>query len=187
MPLTSPILTAGRAHFVRNSGYYLKSPFEKINSVVKLAKKKPILHADLIEGLRNDEYAAEYLSQIVRPAGIVSTRAGVIAKVKQNGLLAIQRLFLLDTNALEKSYPMFEKTKPDFIEVLPGIIPHMISEVYERTGIPICAGGLVRTAGDVERAIEAGAAAVTTSNRELWKHTGRDDRRMPASSPPATG
>lgn len=148
----------------------------QIQPIVQLAKshgKKPLLHADLIEGLKNDEYAAEYLCQIVKPAGVVSTRAGVIAKTKQNGLLAIQRLFLLDSSALEKSYTMFERTKPDFIEVLPGVIPHMIAEVGERTSIPVFAGGLIRTVDDVEQAIRAGAAAVTTSNAELWHHFAR--------------
>lgn len=151
----------------------LDTHISQISSIVQLAKshgKKPLLHADLIEGLKNDEYAAEYLCQVVKPAGIVSTRAGVIAKTKQNGLLAIQRLFLLDTNALEKSYAMFKRTQPDYIEVLPGVIPHMITEVSERTGIPVFAGGLIRTVNDVEQAIAAGASAVTTSNVELWKH-----------------
>jgi glycerol uptake operon antiterminator len=151
----------------------LDTHISQIQPIVDLAKshaKKPILHADLIGGLKNDEYAAEYLCQIVKPAGIVSTRAGVVEKTKQNGLLAIQRLFLLDTNALEKSYALFERTKPDFVEVLPGIIPHMITEVQKRTGIPVFAGGLVRTVNDVEQALHAGASAVTTSNYELWKH-----------------
>jgi glycerol uptake operon antiterminator len=133
-------------------------------------RKKLILHADLIEGLKNDEYAAEYLCQQIRPAGLISTRAGVIAKTKQNGLLAIQRLFLLDTNAVEKSYALIERTQPDYIEVMPGVIPHMITEVHERTRIPVFAGGLIRSVEDVERAIEAGAAAVTTSRTELWRH-----------------
>ncbi|THF82253.1 glycerol-3-phosphate responsive antiterminator [Cohnella fermenti] len=151
----------------------LDTHINQLRPIVELAKshgKKPLLHADLIEGLKNDEYAAEYLCQIVKPAGIVSTRAGVIAKTKQNGLLAIQRLFLLDTNALEKSYVLFERTKPDFIEVLPGVIPHIIAEVSQRTGVPIFAGGLIRTVSDVELALGAGATAVTTSNYELWKH-----------------
>lgn len=151
----------------------LDTHISQLKSIVELTKargKKPLLHADLIEGLKNDESAAEYLCQIIRPAGLVSTRTGVIAKTKQNGLLAIQRLFLLDTNALEKSYALFARTKPDYIEVLPGVIPHMITEVYERTGVPIFAGGLVRTANDVEQALKAGASAVTTSNPELWNH-----------------
>jgi glycerol uptake operon antiterminator len=84
--------------------------------------------------------------------------------------LAIQRLFLLDSSALEKSYTLLERTRPDFIEVLPGIMPHIIKEVRERSGIPIFAGGLIRSVSEVELALEAGATAVTTSNKELWDH-----------------
>ncbi|KIL38860.1 glycerol-3-phosphate responsive antiterminator GlpP [Gordoniibacillus kamchatkensis] len=151
----------------------LDTHVNQIKSIVDLARsrgKKPLVHADLIDGLKNDEHAAEYICQIVNPAGVVSTRAGVIAKTKQNGLLAIQRLFLLDTNALEKSYTLIERTNPDYIEVLPGVMPHIISEVCQRTGIPVFAGGFIRTVNDVEQALHAGASAVTTSNAELWKY-----------------
>lgn len=151
----------------------LDSHISQIKSVVDMVRangKKALLHADLIEGLKNDEYAAEFLCQVVRPAGLISTRASVIAKTKQNGLLAIQRMFLLDTNALEKSYKLLERTEPDYIEVLPGVMPHMITEVWERTKTPIFAGGLIRSVEDVERALSAGAVAVTTSKAELWKH-----------------
>jgi glycerol uptake operon antiterminator len=151
----------------------LDSHIGQLRSIVDLAKansKKILLHVDLVEGLKNDEYATEYLCQQVRPAGLISTRAGVITKTKQNGLLAIQRLFLLDSSALEKSYTLLERTRPDYIEVLPGIMPHIIKEVRERTGIPIFAGGLIRSVSEVELALEAGATAVTTSNKELWDH-----------------
>ncbi len=36
------------------------------------------------------------------------------------------------------------------------------------TGIPIFAGGFIRTVQDVENALQAGATAVTTSDTELW-------------------
>lgn len=89
---------------------------------------------------------------------------------KTKKVLAIQRIFLLDSHALEKSYQLIEKTEPDCIEVIPGAMPHIIREVKERTGKPIYAGGLIRTVDDVERALEAGAVSVTTSNKDLWKH-----------------
>lgn len=133
------------------------------------AGKRILLHADLIDGLKSDDYAAEFLCQHIRPAGLISTRANVVAKTKQNGLLAIQRMFLLDSGALEKTYALAEKTKPDYIEVLPGLLPHLIREVKERTGTPVIAGGLIRTAEEAEAALRAGAAAVTTSQRDLWR------------------
>ncbi|MWC30035.1 glycerol-3-phosphate responsive antiterminator [Paenibacillus sp. MMS18-CY102] len=131
--------------------------------------KKLLLHADLIDGLNHDEHAAEFLCQSIRPAGIISTRTTVIQKTKQNGLIAIQRMFLLDTGALERGIALAKQNRPDYIEVLPGVIPPIIREVAERTGIPALAGGLIRTEQDVAAALEAGAAAVTTSDRQLWK------------------
>ncbi|TAI19358.1 glycerol uptake operon antiterminator GlpP, partial [Bacillus velezensis] len=44
-----------------------------------------------------------------------------------------------------------------------------IQEIKEKTGIPIFAGGFIRTEEDVEQALKAGAVAVTTSNTKLWK------------------
>lgn len=154
-------------------GVFLDTHIGQLKSVYDMAhklNKKMFLHADLVQGLKSDEYATEYLCQEIRPAGLISTRSSVILKAKQKGVIAIQRVFLLDTNALEKSYTLLEKTKPDYIEVLPGAIPKLITEVYERTRIPILAGGLIRSVEDVNLALEAGAAAVTTSNHDLWKH-----------------
>lgn len=150
----------------------LNSHIGQLKSLVQLAKskgKKMLLHADLVQGLRNDEYAAQFLCQDVKPAGLISTRKNVVLTAKKHGLISIQRLFLLDSIALESSYKLLETTKPDYIEVLPGVMPHIIKEVYEKTGIPIVAGGLIRERREVENALKAGASAVTTSRRELWK------------------
>ncbi|WLR51391.1 glycerol-3-phosphate responsive antiterminator [Bacillus tianshenii] len=149
----------------------LDSHISQVKSIVQTAKrhdKKMFLHVDLIQGLKNDEFATEYLCQEIRPAGLISTRANVIVTAKKKGIYAIQRLFLLDSHALEKSYRLLEKTDPDFIEVLPGVMPNMIHEVKERTQIPIFAGGLIRTADEVQAALEAGASAITTSRSGLW-------------------
>lgn len=150
----------------------LNSHIGQLKSLVQLAKgkgKKLLLHADLVQGLRNDEYAAQFLCQYIKPAGLISTRKNVVLTAKKHGLISVQRLFLLDSIALESSYKLLETTKPDFIEVLPGVMPHIINEVYKKTGIPIVAGGLIREKREIKEAIEAGAIACTTSRKELWK------------------
>lgn len=156
----------------------LDSHVGQLKNLVELTKfhdKKLLVHADLIGGLKNDEHAAEFLCQNIKPAGLISTRANVILKAKQNNVLAIQRLFLLDSSALETSYHILERTQPDYIEVLPGVMPAIIKEVHEKSGISILAGGLIRSVKDVENALLAGAAAVTTSRKELWKHYSKDE------------
>lgn len=144
------------------------SNLKSIKNEAERYGKKIIIHADLIQGLKTDDYAADFLCNDIRPSGIISTRSNMILKAKAKGIIAIQRMFLLDTIALEKSYSLIERTKPDYIEILPGVIPQIISEVHERTGIPIISGGLIRSEEHVHAALDAGAKAVTTSNQQLW-------------------
>jgi len=137
--------------------------------LVHQANKKLFLHMDLIQGLQSDGYATEYLCQEYRPYGILSTKSSVIQKAKQKGVVAVQRIFLIDNSALEKSCKLLESTQPDVIEVLPGGMPSVIRKVKDRTNLPILAGGFISSRTDVELALQAGAEAVTTSNKNLWR------------------
>jgi glycerol uptake operon antiterminator len=148
----------------------LDSHIGQLQSLIALAnkqQKKVLLHADLVQGLKGDEYAAQFLCQSIRPAGLISTRLPVIKEAKKKGLIAIQRLFLLDSQALKTSYRLLDTNRPDYIEVLPGIIPTIIKEIVTNTNIPTLAGGLIRTKEDVRQALAAGAVAVTTSEPKI--------------------
>lgn len=150
----------------------LDSHIGRLRPLVDLAQahgKNLLVHADLIEGLKNDEAGAEFLCQQIRPDGIISTKGSVIMQAKKNGMLAIQRIFLLDSSSLRKSYELLKRSAPDYIEVLPGIMPSIIAEVRQESGLPILTGGFIRSESDVEQALAAGAAAATTSRPELWK------------------
>lgn len=161
----------------------LKSPYEygvllemhvsRLKAVYEMAHrydKKMFLHMDLVQGLKNDEYATEYVCQELKPYGVISTKASVILKARQKKVKTMQRMFLLDSSSLEKSYQLMERTQPDYIEVLPGLMPKYIQEVKEKTGRLVFAGGLIDTVEEVEQAIEAGASSITTSNKDLWRH-----------------
>ncbi|TVY12037.1 glycerol-3-phosphate responsive antiterminator [Paenibacillus cremeus] len=139
-----------------------------IAQLVRQHRKQLLVHVDLIHGLKNDDHAIEFLCQTVKPAGIISTRASAVATAKKHKTLGIQRHFILDSTALEMTYKQSEKNQPDYLEVMPGVMPHIIAEMRQRIGIPILAGGLIRTLEDVLQALQAGAIAVTTSRRELW-------------------
>ena len=144
----------------------------QLKHVVDMAhahRVKLILHADLIQGLRSDEHGVQYLCQEIQPDGIISTHSQVIETARKRGVLTIQRIFLLDSHSLETSYRVIRSMQPDYIEVLPGIIPELIQEVFQETRMPILAGGFLRTPLQVKQALDAGATAVTTSNRDLWK------------------
>lgn len=142
---------------------------KNVHQMAKSANKKMIYHMDLINGIKGDDYATEFICQEFNPYGLISTKKSVILKAKQKGVLAIQRIFLIDSHALVNSYNLVKKTKPDFIEVLPGSMPWMIKEVKEELDTPIFAGGLIRTVEEAENALNAGATAITTSKTDIWK------------------
>lgn len=149
----------------------LETRLSQLESTVKYAKqhkKKVLIHADLVQGLKVDEFGLEYLVHNVKIDGIISTKASVIAYAKKHNIIGIQRLFALDSHALKHNMNICKKIKPDYIEILPGVLPNIIKEIYDETGIPIIAGGLIRTQEDVDTAINASAYAVTTSNKALW-------------------
>lgn len=162
---------------------FLESPYEigvilethlaqikHITQMAKKANKQLFFHVDLINGLKNDEYGTQYLCQEFKPFGIISTKSGVIQQAKKYNVISVQRMFMIDSHAMERSFKSIEKAEPDYIEVLPGAVPHMIKEVTARFNFPIFAGGLIRTAQEVEEALAAGAVSITTSKTELWEH-----------------
>ncbi|WP_214820024.1 MULTISPECIES: glycerol-3-phosphate responsive antiterminator [unclassified Exiguobacterium] len=144
------------------------SRLEPIFKLLEKHQKKVFIHMDLIQGMKADEFATEYVCQTYRPFGVISTKGNVIVRAKQNHVLTVQRLFLIDSTSLEKSIKHIERSKPDYIEVLPGIVPKYIRRIQERTGIPVFAGGLIETTEEVDAALAAGASVITTSNRKLW-------------------
>lgn len=82
--------------------------------------------------------------------------------------MTVQRVFMLDSLALKTLPGQLNVGKPDFIEILPGIIPRVIGEVAAATSTPVIAGGLIRYKDEVMAAMRAGAAAVSTSSPPVW-------------------
>ncbi|MGN8647481.1 glycerol-3-phosphate responsive antiterminator [Gracilibacillus sp. HCP3S3_G5_1] len=149
----------------------LETRIAQLSQIIQHAKKhnkKVLVHADLINGLKVDQYGMEYLIRQVKVDGIISTRANVISMAKKSNIVAIQRLFAIDSSAIEKNIELVVKTQPDYIEVLPGIIPTVLEEVANKTGLPVIAGGLIKSQQDIDNALQQGAIAITTSNVELW-------------------
>lgn len=138
---------------------------EKVRRSGKLA----IVHIDLVEGLSAREVAVDALQSLCRPDGVISTRPPLIRRARQLGLLTVQRAFILDSLSLDNLPAQLSVGKPDFIEILPGIMPRVIAELAQKTATPIIAGGLVKYKEEVMAAIRAGAAAVSTSSPAVWE------------------
>ncbi|MFW5998996.1 MAG: glycerol-3-phosphate responsive antiterminator [Halanaerobiaceae bacterium] len=127
------------------------------------------LHIDLIRGIAQDKEGVEYLANNNLCDGIVSTKSNLIKVAMKNDLMAIQRLFLLDSAALKTGKHFLLNNQPDAVEILPGIAaPYFIKHIQKKHLCPVIAGGLIRTREEVKKIVKKGALAVSTSNSELW-------------------
>lgn len=135
---------------------------------IKTAGKTAIAHIDLIEGLGQREIAVNFLAERTHIDGILSTRTNLIRQAHQLGIIAIQRLFLLDSMALDNLKKQSSYSYATAIEILPGLMPRIITEVVEIVSKPVIAGGLIRNHEDAVAALKAGAIAISTTKAELW-------------------
>lgn len=136
---------------------------------VKNANKLAIVHLDLISGLSSKDISVDFIAKNTKADGIISTRPANIKRAKQLNLLTILRFFIFDTISFVNVERSLKQVTPNMIEILPGIMPKMISEINRMVSIPIIAGGLIEEKNDVIEALNAGALAISTSNHRIWK------------------
>lgn len=149
--------------------FHLSANIMTIGNDIKKAKehKKYIfVHIDLAEGIGKDRTGIKWLSQLGTD-GIISTRAQLIRNAKDCGLTAIQRFFVLDSKGMGSISEMIDATRPDLIEIMPGVIPKALS-IFSEKGIPVIAGGLIETKAEITAALSSGAIAVSTGKSHLW-------------------
>ena len=138
-----------------------------IPGIVETLKEKGktvIVHADLINGLSGKDIAVDYIATRTRADGIISTRDNLVKRAKELGLVAGERSFIVDSMALENT----RTTRPDFLEVMPGLLNRVIREL-SGLGIPIVAGGLIRDKEEILSALNSGAIAISSTSPEIWK------------------
>ncbi len=131
------------------------------------AGKKIFLHMDLAEGIGKDKSGIEYVKQ-KGVDGIISTRVSIIKAAREAGLFTVQRFFIVDSQSVSTTLEGIKASKPDMIEIMPGIATKVIADLKGKLNIPIIAGGMIESRMEVRDALQSGATAVSTSKRELW-------------------
>lgn len=130
--------------------------------------KKVIVHIDLIQGLASDEFGCEYLCQVLKADGVISTKGKILEAAKKNKRIAILRVFLIDSKSLEKGIALVNNVKPDYMEILPAIATEIIPYIQQNCSVALIGGGLVRTVKQVEDGLKAGMQAVSVTKEEIW-------------------
>ena len=142
-----------------------------ISSIVEMIKdsgKYAVVHMDLIQGLGNKEISVDLLNQQTRADGIISTRPVMIRRAKELGLFTVLRFFAIDSMAYESIQKQTAAVCPDVIEILPGLMPKVIRKICQTVRRPVIAGGLISEKEDIMAALKAGAAAISTTNQQVW-------------------
>ena len=138
---------------------------------IKAAGKKAMVHIDLIAGLSAKEISVEFIARQTRADGIITTKPALVRWAKELGIFAVLRFFVIDSLALkniENLEMQCGTSRPDFIEVLPGVMPKVLGRIAKVSRIPMIAGGLITEKEDVIAALSAGAIAVSSTNQDVW-------------------
>ena len=138
---------------------------------IKAAGKKAMVHIDLIAGLSAKEISVEFIARQTRADGIITTKPALVRRAKELGIFAVLRFFVIDSLALKNIEDLEMQcgtSRPDFIEVLPGVMPKVLGRIAKVSRIPMIAGGLITEKEDVIAALSAGAIAVSSTNQDVW-------------------
>lgn len=139
---------------------------------IKAAGKKAMVHIDLIAGLSAKEISVEFIARQTRADGIITTKPALVRRAKELGIFAVLRFFVIDSLALkniENLEMQCGTSRPDFIEVLLGVMPKVLGRIAKVSRIPMIAGGLITEKEDVIAALSVGAIAVSSTNQDVWK------------------
>ena len=148
---------------LRGNGLTLGPSIRRIHAAGKLAA----VHLDLVEGVRADPRGVAWLGQLGADA-IITSHGRLMPVIRGEGAVAILRLLLSRRTHLDTSFTAVSRAGPDIIEVLPGVILPALAALIPSFGVPLLAGGFIRTEADAEDVIAAGAVGITTSAPNLW-------------------
>jgi glycerol uptake operon antiterminator len=145
--------------------------FEVLSMAAKRKHRRPFIcvNVDMVGGVAADASGINYLSD--EADGIISTRRHVIEIAKKCHMITIQRLFAIDSSAVNRGLKLVRQTNPDCVEILPGIALPEVRNNYDEglSGRPVLAGGLVKDRATVSGILKSGASGISTSETGLWK------------------
>lgn len=135
---------------------------------VKEAERIAMVHIDLINGLGSKEISVDFIKQTTEADGIITTRPAMIKRAKELKLYTVLRYFVLDSMALKNIEKQKAMVNPDYIEILPGVMPKIITKICKLSNAPVIAGGLIQDKEDVMMALGAGASSISSTDPEVW-------------------
>lgn len=141
---------------------------KEIAHKVRAKNKGLYIHIDSIDGFSKDTWGLEYIIKNIYPDGIITEKDNLIKLSKSMGVFTIQRLFIMNSNSLEEAIISIKKTRPNAIEILPGVMPKVIKKIITDTKMSVISSGLISDKEDLNSVLNAGSIAISSSNRNIW-------------------
>ncbi|MEW9699772.1 glycerol-3-phosphate responsive antiterminator [Paenibacillus sp. SI8] len=132
------------------------------------AGKEVFVHIEMVGGIGRDASSIQYLADVFRVDGIVTTKSNAVTAAKQAGIKSIQRFFAIDSYAVETAARIVKTCDPDEVELMPGLMPRVIRDVKMKIKQPLIVGGLIRHEEEITQALENGADYVSIGDSRFW-------------------
>ena len=155
MRLTAAKIGNAQQHNEREKESYVNQDIVPERTRLNIHFKKPTAgYAEMFEQMKED--------------GIISTRPQLIKHAKELALYTGMRFFVIDSMAYDNIEKQLHAVRPDFIEILPALMPKVISRICDLSPVPVIAGGLISDKEDVMQMIQAGAISISSTNENVW-------------------
>lgn len=139
-----------------------------IVDTIKSSGKIAMVHLDLITGLSSKEIAVDFIKKYTAADGIITTKPALVKRAKELEFYTILRLFVIDSMAYANIERQTKTAKPDLIEILPALMPKIVSKICDISQTPVIAGGLVSDKEDVMALLQAGVMSISSTNESIW-------------------
>ena len=158
---------------VKNSGKIVFTLFGNIADIVSMigrlkeAGKIVFVNVDLVDGFESKSSVLRFLKENTETDGIISSKAAMLQVAKELGFYTVHRFFILDSVSYGNISEQLNKSNPDFVNIVPGwskIIEWTVQEHKK----PVIASGLISDRKSVSDSLKAGAAAICTTNHDVW-------------------
>lgn len=141
---------------------------KEIATKVRMKNKGLFINIDSIDGFSKDTWGLEYIIKNIYPDGIITEKENLIKLSKSMGVFTIQRLFIMDSKSLKNAMESIKITRPNVIEILPGIMPKIIEKIINDIKLPAISSGLISDKEDLDSIFKAGAIAISSSKKSIW-------------------
>ncbi len=132
------------------------------------AGKIVMVNIDLIAGFAPKTSVIDYIEKFTHAEIVVSQRASLLRYAKDRGFITMHRFFIVDSHAYRCIGKQLKISRADLVNIAPGW-SQVIAWAVEQYDINVVASGLITTLETVNDNLKAGAIAICSTNKDVWK------------------